>query len=507
VIACAALIFLLPGYPAQGREPLPQGWESGVADYVEAEMARLDIPGVGVAVVHDGDLVFADGFGVAAPDGRDVSSQTVFPIFSVSKAITAMAVMQLVEAGRFGLDSSLADLIPELVAGESEVSAITVSDLLAHTSGWTERDGTILYADLGPDPYQGLAERIVSTPLGNEIGEFEYSNVNYDLLGYLVQRMSGERLDAYLRRHVFEPLQMDNTFTSDEEAQDAGLASGHYPYFGFVGRRDAPLYPGRLASAGVLASAEDLGRLLLAHLNAGAVDGARVLSPEVTRQLHDPLVHPTDPCCGYAMGLWVYPMFEADRLVDGQDVSRYEVPVVLEHGGSGPSHAAGIIVLPEQDLGVAVLMNVNDETQPSLYHQMHRGIANVLLGLTPPRAVAFENFVRRNAKVITALLIVGFATRAAISFVRVRRLTCENVSISRNVMTPLAVDVVILGLAWWLLITQGNAPVATIRWATPDIFWGFVAATSIGVGWAIARSVLTLGALRTTDSRHFSSDG
>jgi len=494
VVPVGLALILLPGIPAVAAGPLPSGWEDEIVEYVNVEMAELDIPGAAVAIVQDSEVVFAQGFGVANPNGDPVTEETPFPIASMSKSLTAVAVMQLVESGALALEDSLGSLIPELAAADAR--AVTVRHLLAHTSGWTEQDGLWIDQDPGPDALERNVRRIVNTPLDHSIGEFEYSNANYDVLGYLVERISGEPFGDYMAEHVFGPLQMTRTFTSEDEAQTAGLVTGYYPYFGIVRPMRSEFLPGRVPSAWIMASAEDLSHALIAHLNEGRYGDATLLSPGGMRRLHQPNAYPDDPCCGYAMGLWVFPLYGADRLVeDEKGFTRYEVPMALEHTGSGPSAASGIIMLPEEKIGVVVLLNINDESVPSLYHNMHRGIAHILLDVPPRPTVASESLLARNGKLVALIMLAGFLLRTGFSAMRVKRvmrITPRPATALRTLVVPLAIDLALVGFVWWLLLSQANAPLASIRRAVPDILWTFVASTVVVVGWAVTRTVLLL---------------
>lgn len=502
------LVFtLLPSVPVLATEPLPSGWEDEVVEYVESEMAELAIPGAAVAIVHDSEVAFARGFGVANPDGDPVTPETPFHIASVSKSLTALAVMQLVEAGALALDDTLGSLIPDLAAGEA--GAVTVRNLLTHSSGWTEQAGSWIDPDPGQNALEDNAQRIVNTPLGHPIGVFEYSNANYDVLGYVVERISGDSFGDYMAQHVFGPLDMSHTFTSEDEAQTEGLATGYYPYFGIVRPLRGEFLPGRVPSGQMMSSAGDLSHSLIAHLNEGRFGDASLLSPAGIRLLHQPTGYADDPCCGYAMGLWVFPLYWADRLVEDEEgFSRYEVPVVLEHNGSGPSAASGIIMLPEQKIGVVVLLNINDGAVPSLYHNMHHGIAHILLDVTPRPTIAFESLLARNGKLVALIVLAGFLLRAGISAMRVRRLTratskppLATATALRKLVIPMAVDLALVGGVWWLLLNEADAPLASIRRAAPDIFWTLVVATVIALGWALTRSVLLLRAFTPAKKR------
>jgi CubicO group peptidase (beta-lactamase class C family) len=483
-------MLVLGGGVAQAAESLTAEGEQRVVDYVTTEMESLGVPGVAVVVVQGAEVVFSQGFGVTRSGGQEITASTPFHLASVSKSLTALAVMQVIESGALSLEDSLAQLLPSLVPEGSDAGLVTVADLLGHTSGWTERDGLVnrVDPDLSAQALELNVVRILSTPLSHPIGEFEYSNANYDVLGYVIEQVSGEPYGDYMRSHVFEPLAMTHSFTSEGDAVAGGVASGHYPFFGFVRQHRMVYVPGSVPSSYLAASAEDLGHFLIAQLNEGRYGEIAVLSPDGVATLQDPLTRP-NPWDGYAMGLWVYPLWNAGQLIVGS-IPEYRVPVVLEHGGDSESYASSILLLPEERVGVVVLLNLNDESTPSRYHQLHLGIASILLGREPAPTVAYEGAIERNAKAI-ALLVVGlFLLRGALSFRRLRR--TEMTSVPTQVILPLMVDVVLVAAVWWFLADQADAPMAVVRRSVPDVFLAAVVASVIALGWGIGRTILRL---------------
>jgi CubicO group peptidase (beta-lactamase class C family) len=489
VLAIAGTLVVGGGVALAADSLTPDG-EQRVIDYVTTEMESLGIPGAAVAIVSGADVVLAQGFGVTGPGGQPITASTPFHLASVSKSLTALAVMQLIESGALGLGDSLAQLLPSSVFQGSGAGAVTIADLLGHTSGWTERDGLVnrVEPDLSAQALELNVARILSTPLSHPIGEFEYSNANYDVLGHVIEQASGETYGNYMRSHVFEPLAMTHSFTTEQDAVAGGVASGHYPFFGLVRPHHMVYVPGSVPSAYVAASAEDLGHFLIAQLNEGRYGEAAVLSPDGVETLQHPLTRP-NPWDGYAMGLWVYPLWNAGQMIDGT-VPEYRVPVILEHSGDSEAYASSILLLPEEKVGVVVLLNVNDESVPSRYHQMHLGIASILLGKEPAPTVAYEGAIERYAKGI-ALGVVGlFLLRGALSFRRLRR--TRTTSIPTQVILPLSIDVVLVIAVWWFLADQADAPMALVRRSVPDVVLAAVIASVIGLGWGVGRTIWRL---------------
>ncbi len=484
--------FALLTTPALASE-LPDDWRDEVTDYVNGALEDIDAPGAAIVIVDGDEVLFAEGFGVDGPGGDPVTPETPFHLASVSKAITGLAVMQLVEAGALDLDTPLGRSSLGLGWEDLPASEVTVSNLLSHTSGWSEYDG--LVNRVGPDSrtqaLEANAQRIAATPLSHSIGEFEYSNANYDVLGYLVERASGTTYADYLQANVFAPLAMTHSFANEAEAAGAGVAEGHYPFFGMRSTHPLRFVPGSLPSAFLTSSASDLGNFLIAYLNEGRFGAAAVLSPTGMATLQRPITNPSGAWDGYAMGWWVFPFWSAGALTDGDGGPvAYDVPVILEHEGDHESYASSILLIPEQKLGVVVLLNINDESAPARYHQMHFGIASILLGVDP-QSFGSEDPIRRNAKVL-ALLFVGLVLlRAGLSARRLSRMTASRgrYGVVRDLVIPLVIDFVLIGGVWWFLSTESGVPLTLVRQSTPDIVLAAAVATVVVAVWAIVRSL------------------
>ena len=496
--AIALGVLLVWPLPALALEPVAQR----VDEYVQAEIASLEVPGAAVVIVEGTEIVFARGYGTAGPEREAVTPATPFHLASVSKSLTALAVAQQIDAGTLQLDDVLSELLPDLIPTGSDAGEISVASLLGHTSGWTEYDGLTnrVTLDLSYSALETNVRRLIETPLSNDLGEYEYSNANYDILGYLVERASGQAFAEYMAEQVFGPLQMMHSFASESAAEAGGVADGHYPFLGVVRPRPLLFIPGSEPSAFLAASAEDLGHFLIAQLNDGQYEGVSVV--DGTALLHEPLSRP-NPWEGYAFGLSVYPLWSAGLLSsDGAGSSAYQLPVMLEHGGDHESFASSILILPEHRFGVVVLFNVNDESVPSRYHQLHIGIANILLGLDPPATVAYEGALERYAKWIYCGIVLFLVVRAAVSILRLRRLRASGNTMSgrpllRYVFAPLVLDLLLISTLWYVLIDESGAPLTVVRRSVPDIFLAAVVATVIGLGWAVVRTILTRQALLT----------
>lgn len=247
-----------------------------IGAFVESEMARGGIPGLALAVVRGDQVVYLQGYGRADDDGRPVTPQTPFTIGSISKTFTALAIHQLAADGRIELNALVQRYLPDFTLADAEAAAhITVQQLLDHTSGLPKSAGEEAYQ---LDPQYTTAELVAQAAVvpNRPAGEsYEYCNLNYLLLGMVIERVSGESYTAYVREHVWQPLEMEHSYFSEAEA--VGLATGYRTLFGLRFPYQATTPPGMIPSGYGISTAEDLSHLAVAYLNAGKYRQASVL--------------------------------------------------------------------------------------------------------------------------------------------------------------------------------------------------------------------------------------
>src|SRR5262245_60910560 len=190
--------------------------------YVNTERVAQHIPGIALAIVGPDGTIHVDGFGVTDRGGPVITSQTPFILGSTSKSFTALAVMQLVEAGRIELDAPVQRYIAWFAGADPQASAQTTDrQFLNQTSGRATASGrrTLTEYSSGDDALEkrvrALRDVALTAPPG---ATYQYSNCNYQVLGAIVQAVSGTSFETYLQTHVFDPLGMTHTYTSKSDA-------------------------------------------------------------------------------------------------------------------------------------------------------------------------------------------------------------------------------------------------------------------------------------------------
>lgn len=200
------------------------GVANKIDEYIQAEMKTAQIPGLSLAIVKNGEIVLAKGYGLANVEHQvPVKPETIFQSGSMGKQFTATAVMMLVEEGKLSLDDKITKFFPD---GPEAWRNITVRQLLTHTSGLGDYpDNFDLRRDYTEDE---LVQRIKTTPLAFQPGEkWSYSNLGYVMLGVLIHKVSGKFYGDFLQERVFKPIGMTTARVISEADIVPNRAAGY----------------------------------------------------------------------------------------------------------------------------------------------------------------------------------------------------------------------------------------------------------------------------------------
>ncbi len=353
--------------PAQSL-PLQQVDQDRIDAYIQSRMQAASILGLALGIVQDDQIVYLKGYGIAAPDGRPVTPQTPFIIGSTSKSFTALAIMQLVEAGKIDLDVPVTTYLPWFRTNDAAASAhITVRNLLNQNSGLPTYDGRLGLWDNSQSDMaleNGIRE-LSSVNLNHPAGEaYEYANENYDTLGLIVQTVSGISYENYIRSAIFAPLQMHHSAAALSDPAVKDIATGYRYWFHWPVAFDAP-YPRSATPSGFLiSSAEDMAHYLVAQLNGGRYDNTQVLSPQGIDTLHAP-GSKISASKSYGMG-WE---------IQGQPGS-----IKIWHNGDLSNFHSNMMLLPDQHIGIVILINIQEYYNNAAINMPIEGVAAILLG-------------------------------------------------------------------------------------------------------------------------------
>lgn len=464
-----------------GNEELLQ--RDGFAEidaYVERRMERLSIPGAVLAIVEEGEISHQRGFGKARPGGGAPTPRTPFFIGSLTKSFTALAVMQLVEAGEIELDAPIRRYLPWFRVADPQASAhMTVRHLLNQTSGLPTSSGEVQLADFddSPDATERQARVLSTLRLARPPGSaFEYSNANYNLLGLIVEAVGGEPYADYVRERIFTPLSMRHTYTSPAEAERAGLAAGHRYWFAVpVPAPGMPIPRGALPGGMLISSAEDMARYLIAHLNGGRHEEARVLSEAGIEELHRGVAEYN----ALSLSLGRYGMGWFDDEIGNTKL--------VWHGGTLPHFGAYMALLPEKRKGVVLLFNACHHWMTPVLADLGTGVA-AMLADERPAPVPFVRVIPwalRSQLLIPALQVAG----AFVTLRRWRRGDERRQGV--RALLPLVPNLLVASTLGPMLSRRRGY----LRLYTPDYAWIATVCGSFALVWSVVRTGLVLGRL------------
>ena len=351
-----ARVILVLGVGAASAASAPRG---SIEAFIDSAMPASGVPGVAYAVVAEGDVAPAGARGVVELGGDTaVTADTPFVIGSISKSMTALAVMQLVEAGKIDLDTDLSQVVDGFA--DRPAGAITIRQLLSHTSGFSTQQGNARRLDAtgAMDDLARAVDRLATVTPAHEPDEtWAYSNANYQILGRVIEVVSGQEYQTYVATHILEPIGMSHSFVADGETHTS-MATGHRPWFGTKRpMSDATTDRATAPQGGIVASASDLARYLGMMMN-GEDD---VLSAEGKALMMRPAsaVSPD-----YGLG-W--------KLDSGAGV--------VWHDGVSPGVETLAMMLPAQKKAVVVLVNGGSGMGFGETGHLRVGISDRALGL------------------------------------------------------------------------------------------------------------------------------
>ena len=344
----------------------PKGFDARV----EAVRRAAGVPGMAIAIVENGRTVLSKGYGVrrmGAPE--PVDADTIFLIGSTTKAFTSAALATLVDAGKLSWDDKVVDRLPSFQMYDPWVTReMTVRDLLVHRSGLGLGAGDMLYIPRGTLTRAEVVRRLrYLKPTGSFRDRYAYDNILYIVAGQLIEAVSGQSWEDYVRQHVLAPAGMTRSTTDEmHRLVDPDRAQPHGRFGGPVrGTGDQRILDERdqlapaSAPAGLMAvSANDMAKWLTLQLAHGALPGGgRLFSEGASTEMWTP-VTPEPIATPPAAIAGTKPTFQAYAL--GWDVRDYHGAKIVWHAGGLFGFTSIVVLIPEKNVGFAIEVNSED---------------------------------------------------------------------------------------------------------------------------------------------------
>lgn len=334
------------------------GQTFGQPDKAEADikniMKEMDVVGLSVAVVKKGKIIYNNSFGL-----KDMAANTaltnkdIFRIASISKSFSATSIMQLAEAGKLSLDDDFSKLVGFTIRNPKyPETIITLRMVMSHTSSINDSQGYFNLDVINPSKGSNWQKCYSDYEPGKG---YRYCNLNYNMVGTVIEKISGERFDTYVKYHVLNPLQLYGGYCVD--SLDAGLFATLYEYDStkklipspgaYAPRREeiksyvmgysTPIFS---PTGGMKISANDLAKYMAMHMSKGKYKGVRIISKKSSKLMQTKVAEKE----GYGLALTV-----VDNLIPGK--------IMTGHTGSAYGLYSAMFFNPKEKFGIVVITN------------------------------------------------------------------------------------------------------------------------------------------------------
>jgi D-alanyl-D-alanine carboxypeptidase len=362
-----------------GNDAEVLGAERLVSAWIEGQIAYRGLPGVAIGVVSDQELIWSKGFGFADIKAKlPMSATTKFRMASNSKLFTAIAIMQLREEGKLGLDDPVVKYLPwfKAKAAGDDDGPITIEQLLSHSSGLQREAGdhwssynfptTQELQRLYPERQAAFAPSV----------RWKYSNLGFAVAGSVVEQVSGQRWADYVEQNIFKPLGMRN---SSVDKNVSGLAVPYGRRMPDGTREVLPFIDARgmAAATGVTSNVEDMAKFISAQFRRGPRGGAQIVSSGSWREMLRVRSVEENWTAGTGLGF---------------DVKRVKDKTYIGHGGGYPGNTTQTLIQLDDKVGVIVLTNTSDSYPADIAQQLMATVGQAVAkaAAAKPQTVAWD---------------------------------------------------------------------------------------------------------------------
>ncbi|MSU34366.1 MAG: class A beta-lactamase-related serine hydrolase [Pedosphaera sp.] len=355
------------------------GAERLFSAWMEGQIAYRGLPGTAVGVVKDQELIWSKGFGFADVQAKlPMTATTKFRVASNSKLFAAIAIMQLREDGKVGLDDPVVKHLPWFKAkpaGDDD-GPITIEQLLSHSSGLQREAGD--HWSSFQFPTREEIQRLYSDRQAAFAPSvrWKYSNLAYAIAGLVVEQASGQRWADYVEQHIFKPLHMQN---SSVDQNVPGLAVPYGRRMPDGTREKLPFVDARglAAAAGVTSTVEDLAKFISAQFRRGPRGPGQIVSSGSWREMLR--VRSVEENWKWGSGL-------------GFDVERVKDRTYIGHGGGYPGNTTQTLIQLDDKVGVIVLTNTDDSNPDDIANKLMNTVGQAIAkaAAAKPATVAWD---------------------------------------------------------------------------------------------------------------------
>lgn len=348
------ILFLFPIYNLFAQSDFKE-----IDIFLEKEMQTWHIPDVSIAITNKDSILYIKDFG-------NDNSKGNYLIGSISKPFTAIATMQLVEQGKINLDDFVKKHLNWFETNNKNISdKITVRHLLNQTSGLPKKAGFFTPQSQNQVEIESAYKNYLLSLNADEIAigkEHIYCNLNYQLLGQIIQKASGLQYADYVNKYIFSLCDMKKTFATYQETQNFGLKNGYQYLFGYPIKKSFGYNDNGIAAGDIASNTKDLSNFLQILLKNGQIGKDSLLAKNTLKQMFTPFSNRYG--MGFSIGDW-----------NGLHSIR--------HSGLTRNYSSAINILPNQNYGIVILTNINS------FYAVRNLMDGVIIRLNKQEKVAY----------------------------------------------------------------------------------------------------------------------
>jgi len=321
-------------------------------EFFAENMDKYHVPGAAIAFVKDGQVSFMKGYGYSDVENK-ISvdpEKTVFGIASVSKLLTATAVMQQYEEGNINLNKNINEYLQNFNIKDTFNEPVTMKSLLTHSSGFIQSSIGIGTRD--PREIRELGDYLKTAIPKREYEPntfFSYSNQGMSLAGHIVEKTSGMKFEDYIQERIFKPLNMKNSSfkqpLSDNMEYNKAVSYGYWSQKQSLFRTE-PMYDHLVPSDGCYTTISDMSKFIISNINGGKYNGNQILKEATMEEMHKQQFTNNEKMPGQAYGFWE--SFENNKRA-------------LFHTGTSDGYANMLYMIPEENIGFMLCYNLASE--------------------------------------------------------------------------------------------------------------------------------------------------
>ena len=321
---------------------------------IEKLMRDYNVAGISAAVIRDGQIVSTNGYGLRdAGQNLPMTADTILPIGSITKTFTSLALAMLADEGKLDWDSPVIAYLPSLkLSSDLLTENVTVRDLMCHRTGVPKYDLQAIYCK--KENYEEMVRTLQYLETNAQFRtKLQYSNQMVSLAGYLVEVLSGQPWQEFVRERIFKPLGMTSSDFEVESLSAYENTSKGYIFAGGSYIEPPYIHLGAFAPSGaIVSSARDMANYALFQLGDGTWNGERLVSEKNLLETHKPQIIGTPY-------FWEFEEFQCTEYGLGWFTDIYRGEKMINHGGNTNGFSAQLTLLPSRKFAVVLLSNAN----------------------------------------------------------------------------------------------------------------------------------------------------